>query len=66
MHDHRTCDIAGEVKRLLDADAVIADGAVDAGFRGGEVGELAAETETERADLADALLQRAPALSPLR
>ena len=43
----------------FDADAVIADRAIDIGARRGEIGELAAEAEAERADLADAFGARA-------
>ena len=55
---HRAGDLVRLVQRLLDADAVIADGAVDicAGRR--QIGKLAAQAEAERADLAGLLRQR--------
>src|SRR5262249_25475139 len=54
VEDHRALDIArfGEIR--LDADAVLADGAIDIGARADEIGELAAKAEAERADLAGA------------
>src|SRR5260221_6562330 len=62
MHDDRALDARRKIERLLDTDAVIADRTVDAGFGGGKIGELAAETEAERADLAGALLEAAQRL----
>src|SRR4029077_3647300 len=62
MHDDRTLDARREVERLIDADAVVAHGTIDAGFGGGEIGELAAETESECADLAGALPETAQRL----
>ena len=51
--------VAGLAEIGLDADAVIADGAIDIGARRDEISELAAETEAERADLAGAFGTRA-------
>ena len=50
---------AGLAEIGLDADAVIADGAIDIGARRDEISELAAEAEAERADLAVAFGARA-------
>src|SRR5215472_11979126 len=47
MEDHRSPDAAGLGNIGLDADAVIADRAIDVGTRADEVGELAAEAEAE-------------------
>jgi hypothetical protein len=62
MHDDRAFDARREVERLLDPDPVIADGAIDARLGRGEIGELAAEAEAERADLSGALPQSAQRL----
>ena len=59
MEHHRPLDVAGFGDIGLDADAVIADGAIDVGARGDEISELAAEAEAERADLALAFGARA-------
>src|ERR1700722_2080169 len=59
VKDHRPLDVAGFGQIGLDADTVIADGAVDIRARGDEISELAAETEAERADLAFAFGPRA-------
>ena len=58
MKHHRALDLRGLAEIGLDADAVIADGAIDIGARRGEISELAAEAEAERADLADAFRAR--------
>jgi hypothetical protein len=52
VQHHRAFRVAGLAQQILDADAVVADGRVDARARGSEIGEQSAETEAERADLA--------------
>ena len=59
MKHHRALDLRGLADIGLDADPVIADGAIDIGARRDEIGELAAEAEAERADLADTFRTRA-------
>src|SRR6202165_6332246 len=56
---HRAVDLRGLAEVSLDADAVIADRAIDIGARRGEIGQLAAKAEAERTDLADAFAARA-------
>ncbi len=56
---HRALDLPGLAEVGLDADSIIRDRAIDIGARSGEVSQLAAEAEAERADLADAFLARA-------
>ncbi len=59
MKHHRALDLSGLADIGLDADAVIADRAIDIGARRGEISELAAQAEAERADPADAFGTRA-------
>src|SRR5258708_21825662 len=59
MEHERARDLAGLAERLLDADAVIADIAIGIAARRHEIGELAAETVTDGADLAAASGQAA-------
>src|SRR5271156_249712 len=59
MKDHRHLDIAGFGNIGLDADTVIADGAIHIRARGDEISKLTAETEAERPDLAFAFRPRA-------
>src|ERR1700722_17333521 len=53
MKHHRALDLRGLDNIGLYANPIIADGAIDIGARRDEIGELAAEAEAERADLAD-------------
>ena len=52
MQRQRHLDVAGFAEILVDGDAVVTHGAVDAGAGRGQVGKTATETEAERADLA--------------
>ena len=54
VQHQRLADPRGLAERLLDADAVIADIAIGIAARRHEIGELAAETVADRADLAGA------------
>src|SRR5580658_7487380 len=59
VENHRALDLGGLAQIGLDADAIIANRAIDIGSRRDQVGELATEAETQRADLADAFRSRA-------
>src|SRR4051812_14438506 len=51
VHDHRRSDVRELVDVLVDADAVVADGAVDIGPAARQERELAAEAVAQRPDL---------------
>ena len=59
MQQQRALDLLGFLQILLDIDAVIADGRIDAGPRRGEIGELAAQAIAQCRDLAVAALDLA-------
>src|ERR1700693_2475531 len=54
VENHRAPDLGGLAQIGFDADAVIANRAIDIGSRRDQIGELAAETESQCSDLADA------------
>ncbi|MNT09645.1 hypothetical protein D3C72_1444350 [compost metagenome] len=66
MQGDRAFDLRHEVERAFDAHAVVAHGRVHARVRGGQVGQLAAEAEAQRADLAGAGRVRAQRLHARR
>src|SRR5580692_10899802 len=66
VEHHRALDLRGLAQIGLDADAIIANRAIDIGSRRDQIGELAAETETQRADLADAFRPRPQYLQRVR
>src|SRR5215469_7552265 len=62
MNDHWTSDARGEVQTEIDAEPIIGNRAIDTGLGCGEPGELAAQTEAERADFAGAFAAAAQRL----
>src|SRR6202453_807946 len=66
VEDHWALDLRGLAQIGLDADAIIANRAIDIGSRRDQIGELAAEAETQRADLADAFRSRTQHLERVR
>src|ERR1700729_1426254 len=58
VENHRALDLGGLAQIGFDADAVIANRAIDIGSRCDQIGELATETETQCSDLADAFRPR--------
>src|ERR1700733_10720331 len=66
VENHRALDLRGLAQIGFDADAIIANRAIDIGSRRDQISELAAETETQRADLADAFRPRAQYLQRVR
>jgi hypothetical protein len=59
MQQQRDLDLLGFLQIVLDTDAVIADGGIDAGPRRCQIGELAAKAIAERCDLPVAALDLA-------
>src|ERR1700689_5961624 len=51
VENHRALDLRGLAQIGFDTDAVIANRTIDIGSRRDQIGELAAETKTQRADL---------------
>src|ERR1700733_6580859 len=66
VENHRALDLGGLAQIGFDADAIIANRAIDIGSRRDQISELAAETETQRANLADAFRPRAQYLQRVR